>query len=84
MITDWKAFDPMKLGLSLALTLRSRYPAHWKPEGLLKMLGDRAAYEAILKGKPVAAIESQWKAELEEFLVVRQSLPDLRSRRSVS
>ncbi len=71
-IVNWQEFEPMKLGLALALTLRAHYPVAWKPEGLLKMLGDRAAYKAILEGKSAAAIESLWRAELDEFLRVRR------------
>ncbi len=72
MMTDWKAFDPMKLGLTLARTLKARYPAAWKPDGLLKMLGDRTAYEAILQSKSMASIESMWRAELDEFQRIRR------------
>ena len=72
MMTDWKAFDPMKLGLTLARTLKARYPAAWKPEALLKMLGDRTAYEAILQSKSMASIESIWRPELDEFQRIRR------------
>jgi len=65
LIVDWNAFDPMKLGLALAVTLRARYPAEWKPEGILTMLGDRASYQAILEGRGFQAIESLWRAGLE-------------------
>ena len=71
-IVNWEEFEPMKLGLALALTLRAHYPTAWKPEGLLKMLADRAAFEAILAGKSAAAIESLWRAELDEFQLVRR------------
>ena len=27
VITDWSRFDPMKLGLALAVTLRKQYPS---------------------------------------------------------
>ena len=72
LITDWSRFDPMKLGLALALTLRKTHPQEWKPDGLLKMLADRAAYQAILEGKPIATIEGLWQAELDAFLRTRE------------
>jgi uncharacterized protein YbbC (DUF1343 family) len=71
LIVDRNAFDPMKLGLALAVSLRARYPAEWKPEGILTMLGDRASYQAILEGRGFQAIESLWRAELEEFRRIR-------------
>ncbi len=71
LIVDWNAFDPMKLGLALAVTLRARYPAEWKPEGILTMLGDRASYQAILEGRGFQAIEPPWRTELDEFRRIR-------------
>jgi uncharacterized protein YbbC (DUF1343 family)/CubicO group peptidase (beta-lactamase class C family) len=71
VITDWAAFDPLRLGLGLAATLRSLYREHWNPEGLLRMLADRASYEAILAGQGVAAVAALWEPELEEFRRVR-------------
>ena len=59
LIVDWNVFDPMKLGLALAVSLRARYPAEWKPEGVLTMLGDRASYQAILAGRGSQEIESR-------------------------
>ena len=71
LITDWKIFDPLKLGLVLALTLRKHYPLEWKPEGILPLLGDRASYQAILAGREVAEIEGLWQSELAAFLAIR-------------
>jgi uncharacterized protein YbbC (DUF1343 family)/CubicO group peptidase (beta-lactamase class C family) len=71
LITDWKTFEPLRLGLSLALTLRSRYPGQWQPDGVLKMLADRASYAAILEGQGVEAVVALWGRELEEFRRVR-------------
>ena len=35
------------------------------------MLGDRASYQAILEGRGFQAIESLWRAEVEEFRRIR-------------
>ena len=67
LIVDWNVFDPMKLGLALAVTLRAHYPAEWKLEGILTMLADRASYQAILTGRTLDEIESLWQADLEAF-----------------
>jgi uncharacterized protein YbbC (DUF1343 family) len=71
LITDWKVFEPLRLGLTLAVTLKSRYPGIWKPEGVLRMLADRASYTAILEGQGVDALLALWSRELEEFRRVR-------------
>ena len=71
LLTDWSTFEPIDLGIGLAVTLRSLYPRQWEPAGFLKMLADRDAHEALLAGGDVAAIRSTWGGELAEFLKVR-------------
>jgi uncharacterized protein YbbC (DUF1343 family) len=71
LITDWAGFDPLKLGLALAVTLRQQYPKQWNPEGILRMLGHRASYEAILDGRDAAAIEDLWWSGLHDFGRIR-------------
>jgi uncharacterized protein YbbC (DUF1343 family) len=72
MITDRSAFEPLALGVGLAHVLRTKYPDDWKPEGFLKMLADRASYQALLDGKSPREVEAVWKPELEDFLRVRE------------
>jgi uncharacterized protein YbbC (DUF1343 family)/CubicO group peptidase (beta-lactamase class C family) len=71
LIVDWSTFDPIKLGLGLASTLRKGYRDQWKPERLLHMLADRDTYQAILDGKSTARIEALWVQELDDFAEVR-------------
>jgi uncharacterized protein YbbC (DUF1343 family)/CubicO group peptidase (beta-lactamase class C family) len=71
MITDWAEFDPLKLGITLAVQLRAQFPQEWNPEGLLRLLANRATYDDILAGKPVAAIMSRWDKDLDEFRRIR-------------
>lgn len=71
LITDWSRFEPLRLGLVLAATLRAQYEHQWKPDGVLKLLCDRASCEAIARGQAPAAVASLWAGELEEFRRVR-------------
>ncbi len=71
IIHDWSVFEPIALGITLAVQLRSHYPKDWKPEGLLRLLCDRAAYEAILSGKPLDAVMASWADELAAFQKIR-------------
>jgi uncharacterized protein YbbC (DUF1343 family) len=71
LLVDWKAFDPLELGMALAVVLRAQYRAEWQPEGLLRLLADRATYQAILDRKPVAEIKAMWGPELAEYRQVR-------------
>jgi len=70
-ITNWAEFDPLRLGATLAVQLRKLYLKDWKPDGLLRLMADRATYQDILDGKGVDAIMARWNAELLEFQKVR-------------
>ena len=71
LIDDWKEFDPLSLGVGLAVVLRELYPKEWEPAGLLKMIADRASYNALLAGRSLSEIVTLWGAELEEFRKLR-------------
>ncbi len=71
LLTRWDDFDPLKLGVILALELRRLYPAQWQHEGLKRLLADRATYEAIVLGRPIGEIMSRWDGEIAEFHQVR-------------
>ena len=70
-IDDWRTFEPLALGVGLAVVLHELYPKEWEPAGLLKLLADRATYDAVLAGRDVAAIVALWRSELEEFREIR-------------
>lgn len=70
-ITDRAAFDPMRLGLGLALSLRRDYKDQWKPERMPTLLTSQATYQAILDLKSPDQIEALWVQGLADFEVVR-------------
>jgi uncharacterized protein YbbC (DUF1343 family) len=72
IITDWSRFDPLRLGITLAVQLRTLYPDEWKPEGLLRLLANRASYQDILDRKPAEAILARWDKELTSFRTIRE------------
>jgi uncharacterized protein YbbC (DUF1343 family) len=71
LLTNWDEFDPLRLGVALALELRRQYPTKWGPEGLNRLLAHRATYDDILAGRPLREIMSQWDAEVADFQKVR-------------
>jgi len=71
-ITDWKSFEPIGLGVGIAVTLRKLYPDAWKPDGFLKMAADHATDRALRDGRDVRAIQALWSRELDEFRTVRK------------
>jgi uncharacterized protein YbbC (DUF1343 family)/CubicO group peptidase (beta-lactamase class C family) len=70
-IDDWSRFDPLQLGITLAVTLRALYPYDWDPAGFLRLVADRATHDALLAGRDPVAILALWEPELAEFLKVR-------------
>jgi len=71
-IVDRSAFDPIKLGLALAQTLRRDYKDQWQPDRMPTLLADEATYKAIVDGKPSEQIEALWVQELADFAAVRE------------
>jgi uncharacterized protein YbbC (DUF1343 family) len=71
LVTSWSDFEPLRLGMTLALELRRQYPGHWHPEGLLRLLCDRATFQAILQGTSVDTVIARWNDELASFHQIR-------------
>jgi uncharacterized protein YbbC (DUF1343 family) len=71
-ITNRDRFEPIRLGLGLACTLRDLYPDNWESKGFLNFLADRQAYEGLLTGLEPARIEAIWREELEAFCRARE------------
>ncbi len=72
MITDRARFEPLGLGIHMAVALRAAYRDQWKPDGMLKFLGDQPTYGAILEGRDVDSITDLWKGELSGFRSTRE------------
>jgi uncharacterized protein YbbC (DUF1343 family) len=71
IVTDWTAFQPIDAGIGLAVTLRRLYHDRWEPAGLLRLLADRDAYQAILDGERISGVRATWEDQLVEFRAIR-------------
>lgn len=71
-VTDWKTFEPVLTGLTLACALRDLFGAEWKHDKLQWLLRDQAAYDAFVAGKDAREIERGWKQELDVFRMRRK------------
>lgn len=70
-IDDRAAFDPIRAGLSLARALITLYPGDFQPKGVLLLLGNQAAFDALVRGDPVEKIIAAWSPDLAAFAAVR-------------
>ena len=72
LVTNWDEFDPLKLGArSGAGAATGSIRAKWEPEGLNRLLADRATYDDILAGRPLVRSCRGGMPRCAEFQKVR-------------
>jgi uncharacterized protein YbbC (DUF1343 family)/CubicO group peptidase (beta-lactamase class C family) len=72
IVTDRTVLDAPEMGIELAAALRRLYPDQWKVELILKLLANREAYDAVVRGDDPRAIAQGWQDDLEKFKELRQ------------
>ena len=55
-VVEPRAIESMRLGYALVLALRALYPDHFRPRGVLTLVGHRPTYDALLAARPVEEI----------------------------
>jgi uncharacterized protein YbbC (DUF1343 family) len=71
-VTDRTAFEPVRTGIALALSLRKLYKNEWQTARFHEIIGAPAVTKAILGERPLPEIEALWKVELAAFQSKRQ------------
>jgi uncharacterized protein YbbC (DUF1343 family) len=71
-VTDADALEPVRLGVAIAVALRKLHKSAWHPKGLLTMLGNQRAYDAILASASLDDVVAGWQAELGAFQALRK------------
>ena len=66
-ITDRAAFDPVRVGLEIAVALRRLHPAEWRPEKLATLLLNRGTLESLMTGDDADAVLATARAGLDDF-----------------
>jgi uncharacterized protein YbbC (DUF1343 family)/CubicO group peptidase (beta-lactamase class C family) len=72
IVTDRTVLDAPEMGIELAVALRKLYPEQWKVELSLKLLANREAYDAVVRGDDPRAIAQSWQDDLSKFKELRQ------------
>lgn len=72
IVTDRTVLDAPEMGIELAVALHKLYPDHWKVDLMLKLLANREAYDAVVRGDDPRVIAQAWQDDLNKFKELRQ------------
>jgi uncharacterized protein YbbC (DUF1343 family) len=72
-LDDWRQFQPMPVGITIACSLRQLYPAEWQVKRYGALLNHPATLEALERGDTPEQIMKLWQPDLERFRDVRKN-----------
>ncbi len=72
LVTDWRAYQPVRVGLHVACSLHSLFPSDWQTARLDWLLKDEATAAAILAGVDADEIAAAWRGRLKTFEMRRR------------
>ncbi len=72
VVTRRNGLDSPELGIELASALRQLYPRDFKMDRMNDILGNRAVFDAIVRGEDPRRIAEDWREPLEKFEQFRQ------------
>jgi uncharacterized protein YbbC (DUF1343 family) len=72
ILDDWKRFQPLRTGLTIAVELRKLHPNDWQIKNYDRLLVHKATFEGVQGGKSVTELEKGWQAGLKPFQERRQ------------
>jgi uncharacterized protein YbbC (DUF1343 family)/CubicO group peptidase (beta-lactamase class C family) len=67
IVDDWNRFEPLEMGLALAVVLRRLYPDAWRVEDFNRLLGHAATWDGVKRGRGWRELEAAWAPELAHF-----------------
>jgi len=74
IITDRRQFQPVRMGIEIAVMLRQLYPEHWKVDAYLRLLVNAATLEQVKRGDAPEEIIRSWTTSLDEFRRTRSKV----------
>ena len=72
IVTDRKTFEPVRVGLCIAATLRRLYPEAWETKSLNRLLSNKATLDLLLEGRFCAELEPAIVDGVNDFMKVRE------------
>jgi len=73
IVEDWEAVRPVTVGLHFAATLKKLYPNDWQTKRYDTLLVNKATFEAVDAGKPVAELMKAWEFGMTKFAERRKT-----------
>lgn len=73
VITDRASFEPLKVGLAIAVTLKRLYPDQWETKNFNRLLANASVYSAVLEGRSLDEVMELIQIGLEDFLKRRKN-----------
>jgi uncharacterized protein YbbC (DUF1343 family) len=73
IVDDWSHFEPVRVGLTIALELRKLYPDDWQIERYDRLLVNKPTWQAVHDLRPFPEIEHAWTEGLKEFRERRET-----------
>jgi uncharacterized protein YbbC (DUF1343 family)/CubicO group peptidase (beta-lactamase class C family) len=67
IIDDWEKVRSVTVGMHFAATLKKLYPTDWQTKRYDTLLVNKATFDAVEAGKPVADVMKAWEPGLASF-----------------
>jgi uncharacterized protein YbbC (DUF1343 family)/CubicO group peptidase (beta-lactamase class C family) len=72
IIEDWRRFEPLRTGLTVAITLMRLFPKEWQFEKYDALLRSASTMTALRRGATFDELEKMWRPDLERYRARRQ------------
>lgn len=66
-VTNATELEPVRMGFTVATTLRKLYPTDWKPSGMMTLLGNAQVFAALTRGDEINRIVALYEKDLATF-----------------
>jgi uncharacterized protein YbbC (DUF1343 family) len=71
-LDDWRQFQAVPVGITIAYHIRKLYPEEWQIKGYGKLLAHPPTLEALERGETSEQIMKSWQQDLDRFQNLRK------------